>query len=163
MWQTKRLDSFLCCFQLETGGLILGWFGIVGSFLSILICSLIIVGIIQGVVTDDTLQQMGFGDPNVVDHDTMDTIRNGSRMSQSFPAKLLHFQFFLESAFLEYFTRSFTWCFVFFLSVEREMWGSNEFWKLLDSLITDFYSETKIKWNLQFFSLHSTRLCQFLD
>lgn len=75
MMKTKRLDSFLWCFQLETGGLFIGWMGIVSSLLAILICSLMIVGFTQGMANDETLQSMGFGNPEVIDEDQMNMIR----------------------------------------------------------------------------------------
>lgn len=74
--KTKRIDNFLYCFQLETGGLFLGWFGIVGSIFATLICILMIVGLSQ-FFTDENLQQMGFGDSGTIDNDRMSVIRTG--------------------------------------------------------------------------------------
>lgn len=75
--KSKRLNNFLYCFDLETGGLILGWFGIVGSIFAVLICTLMIVGLSDSYLTDENLQQMGFGDTESIDPERMDMIRTG--------------------------------------------------------------------------------------
>lgn len=71
-----RLKSFLYCFQLETGGLFFGWFGIIGSLIVLVLFALAITGIANGMLSDESLQQMGFGDSGTT-QDQMNTIRTG--------------------------------------------------------------------------------------
>ena len=71
----KRVDSFLFCCKLETGGLFFGWFGIIGCILSLLMFILIIVGLSQDFITDDVLRDMGYGDPT--DKDQLKVVRHG--------------------------------------------------------------------------------------
>lgn len=73
--KTKRIDSFLFCCSLESGGLFLGWFGIIGSILTVVLAILMTVLLLQSVITDEGLQQMGFGDPNTINADEMSMIR----------------------------------------------------------------------------------------
>lgn len=72
-FKTKRLDSFLFCFSLESGGYFLGWMGVVGSLLVILTSILAIVAVAQGMMDDDTLRQMGFAS----DTSDTDVVRTG--------------------------------------------------------------------------------------
>jgi hypothetical protein len=79
MIRQKRLDNFLFCFGLETGGLVFGWLGIIGAILSVLMFISIVVGLSQSFITDDSLVQMGF----IVESDEIDqqekiqVVRNG--------------------------------------------------------------------------------------
>lgn len=73
----KRLDNFLYCFKLETGGLFYGWFGIVSCILSFVLSIIFIVGVFTGFVDNQALQQMGYGDPNVMDNEQMNQVLNG--------------------------------------------------------------------------------------
>lgn len=77
MLGSKRLDSFLCCFQLETGGLIIGWIGVISSFISALLCILMVVGLAAGILNGENLQQMGYGGENGIDHDELKMLING--------------------------------------------------------------------------------------
>jgi len=73
----KRLDNFLYCFNLETGGLFYGWFGIVSCVFSLLISIIFIVGVFAGFIDDQALQQMGYGDPYAMDNQEMNQVLNG--------------------------------------------------------------------------------------
>lgn len=76
----KRLDSFLYCCKLETGGLIFGWFGIFGSILSVLVFTSIIVGLSQSMITDDTLRSMGLiENSDQIDQDKIQMVRQGNK------------------------------------------------------------------------------------
>lgn len=75
--KSKRIDNFLYCCQLETGGFVLGWLGIIGSILSIVTCILMAVLLWTQTFSDEDLQTMGFGSPDYSDQDRMNTIRTG--------------------------------------------------------------------------------------
>jgi hypothetical protein len=76
----KRLDSFLYCCELETGGLFFGWFGIVGCLLGILVFTSLLVGLSQSLITDDSLQQMGFvADSDGTNQEQIQMVRNGKQ------------------------------------------------------------------------------------
>lgn len=73
----RRLDNFLCCLHLETGGYFYGWYGIFRSALIIALCILMTVGVSQSVISDEDLQKMGFANSQNVDNDKMRSIRSG--------------------------------------------------------------------------------------
>lgn len=52
-----------------------GWFGIVASLLMILFSILMIIGLFENVITDESLQQMGYVDPNEINQDAIDMAR----------------------------------------------------------------------------------------
>lgn len=79
----KRVDSFLYCCKLETGGLFFGWFGIIGSLLSLLLFIAMIVGLSQDVITDDSLRNMGFiADSDEFNQDKIQIIKQGEKIIQ---------------------------------------------------------------------------------
>jgi hypothetical protein len=73
--KTKHLNSFLFCFQLETGGLFFGWLGIVSSVVVILCSILMIVGLFENVITDESLQQMGYIDSKEANEDAANRVK----------------------------------------------------------------------------------------
>lgn len=87
--QYKRLDKFLFCCRLETGGYVFGWLGIIHCILATILFVLIIFGLTSDSITDDTFQSMGFGNQRSTPQD-MTNIRQGLTLQiESFwPAKL---------------------------------------------------------------------------
>lgn len=77
--KSKRLENFIWCCSLESGGYFFGWFGVVGSLLMILCCILVIVAVAQGIVDNDALGQMVYGTQNSgeSDNDKLELIRTG--------------------------------------------------------------------------------------
>lgn len=75
--KSKRLEQFLCCCRLETGGHLYGWFGIIHCILGILLFIVVIVGMTNNMITDDLLQSLGYGDNQSTAQD-MTSIRQGS-------------------------------------------------------------------------------------
>lgn len=74
---SKRLDSFLCCFQLETGGLIIGWIGVISSLISAALCILMVVLLAAGMLNAESLEQMGFGREGEFNQDELQMMING--------------------------------------------------------------------------------------
>lgn len=63
--KSMRINSFFGCFELETGGLFFGWFGVIGSLLSAVVFILLSVLIASEELSDDTIKQMGNGQNDV--------------------------------------------------------------------------------------------------
>lgn len=76
----KRLDSFLCCFTLETGGLIIGWIGVISSLISAALCILMVVLLAGDMLNSESLEQMGFGKEGGISQDELKTMINGYLM-----------------------------------------------------------------------------------
>lgn len=76
--KTMRLNSFLFCFQLETGGLIIGWIGIISCLIGALLSILMVVGLAAGMMDMKYWQEMGYTREGELDQNDLDVIRNGS-------------------------------------------------------------------------------------
>lgn len=62
--KSNRLENFLCCFQLETGGLIIAITGIVGAIIVILI-SIAGIALNANDMLDQTIQDLGYQGQNL--------------------------------------------------------------------------------------------------
>lgn len=77
--QYKRLDKFLFCCRLETGGYVFGWLGIIHCILALILFVLIIVGLTNDMITDDTFQSIDYGNSGSTGQD-MTNIRQGLKV-----------------------------------------------------------------------------------
>lgn len=59
MFGNKRLQTFLC-FQLDTGAIIIGWIGVIGSIISTVLILAGLAFLVSGEVTEEEFRQMGF-------------------------------------------------------------------------------------------------------
>lgn len=58
MLSSKRLENFLFCFQLETGGLVIGWLGIVTSVLYGVVSIIFAALLAMGQISDQQLKEI---------------------------------------------------------------------------------------------------------
>lgn len=70
MLGNKRLQNFLC-FELDTGVIIIGWIGIIGSIISIVFILAGIAFLLSGAMTEKEFRQIGV--PPDVDHSKVKT------------------------------------------------------------------------------------------
>ncbi|CRL08729.1 CLUMA_CG021516, isoform A [Clunio marinus] len=73
----KRVDSFLICLELETGGIIVGWMYNLISLISIVFFILVATEIGNDTLADETLKSFGVQDAERMEKDPRNSLRIG--------------------------------------------------------------------------------------
>jgi hypothetical protein len=74
----RRLDKFLFCIELETGGMTIGWLGFISSIVSLALCIAFLVAMCRGVFSNEDFHHMGLTEnTDYFDEKYFDSFRTG--------------------------------------------------------------------------------------